>query len=172
MFLSFQVSDDTPGSWNATLSRGPKARTVRKSPEGSSNVVDSGFSTEAKDVSSGASTLGSPSAASNGLAAGNKMVLLGQSHPPALDVRWDTWESGVPGITAMPATLPSPTSGEDELLHLLDVIHRKTVRLRREFESKVNELIHQTYYTSGIIPFAPKSALDALESAKPQRGME
>ncbi len=48
------VSDETPGSWNATLPRGPKARTVRKSPEGSSNVVDSGFSTEAKDVSSGA----------------------------------------------------------------------------------------------------------------------
>ena len=79
---------------------------MRKSPEGSSNVVDSGFSTEAKDVSSsGASTLGSPSAASNGLSGlggggtGGKMVLLGQSHPPALDVRWDTWESGVPGIS-------------------------------------------------------------------------
>ena len=146
--LARQVSDDTPGSWNATLSRGPKARTVRKSPEGSSNVVDSGFSTEAKDVSSGASTLGSPSAASNGLGGGttgSKMVLLGQSNPPALDVRWDTWESGVPGITA--AAAPSSaaaaiasvaTSGEDELLHLLDVIHRKTVRLRREFESKVS----------------------------------
>ena len=126
---------------------------MRKSPEGSSNVVDSGFSTEAKDVSSGASTLGSPSAASNGLgggpAGGGKMVLLGQSHhPPALDVRWDTWESGVPGVTAAAsatAAMPSSasastaaTSGEDELLHLLDVIHRKTVRLRREFESKVN----------------------------------
>ena len=127
---------------------------MRKSPEGSSNVVDSGFSTEAKDVSSGASTLGSPSAASNGLGGGptgggGKMVLLGQSHhPPALDVRWDTWESGVPGITAASAAaMPSSaaatasagaTSGEDELLHLLDVIHRKTVRLRREFESKVN----------------------------------
>ena len=150
--LFLQVSDDTPGSWNATLSRGPKARTVRKSPEGSSNVVDSGFSTEAKDVSSGASTLGSPSAASNGLGGGStgKMVLLGQSHhPPALDVRWDTWESGVPGVTAASASaaaaIPSSaasaaaaTGGEDELLHLLDVIHRKTVRLRREFESKVN----------------------------------
>ena len=128
---------------------------MRKSPEGSSNVVDSGFSTEAKDVSSGASTLGSPSAASNGLGGpttggGGKMVLLGQSHhPPALDVRWDTWESGVPGVTAASATaaasaMPSSaasaaaTGGEDELLHLLDVIHRKTVRLRREFESKVN----------------------------------
>ena len=128
---------------------------MRKSPEGSSNVVDSGFSTEAKDVSSGASTLGSPSAASNGLGVpttggGGKMVLLGQSHhPPALDVRWDTWESGVPGVTAaasasaaaaMPSSAASAaaTSGEDELLHLLDVIHRKTVRLRREFESKVN----------------------------------
>ena len=130
---------------------------MRKSPEGSSNVVDSGFSTEAKDVSSGASTLGSPSAASNGLGGGptgggGKMVLLGQSHhPPALDVRWDTWESGVPGVTAAAsataaAAMPSSasasaaaTSGEDELLHLLDVIHRKTVRLRREFESKVND---------------------------------
>ena len=139
------MSDDTPGSWNATLSRGPKARTVRKSPEGSSNVVDSGFSTEAKDVSSGASTLGSPSAASNGLGGtGSKMVLSGQSHPPALDVRWDTWESGVPGITAAApssaaaAASVATTSGEDELLHLLDVIHRKTVRLRREFESKVS----------------------------------
>ena len=118
-------------------------------------MVDSGFSTEAKDVSSGASTLGSPSAASNGLGTGGstgKMVLLGQSHhPPALDVRWDTWESGVPGVTAasasaaaaaMPSSAASAasaaTSGEDELLHLLDVIHRKTVRLRREFESKVN----------------------------------
>ena len=116
-------------------------------------MVDSGFSTEAKDVSSGASTLGSPSAASNGLGIGGstgKMVLLGQSHhPPALDVRWDTWESGVPGVTAaasasaaaaMPSSAASAaaTSGEDELLHLLDVIHRKTVRLRREFESKVN----------------------------------
>ena len=125
---------------------------MRKSPEGSSNVVDSGFSTEAKDVSSGASTLGSPSAASNGLGTGGstgKMVLLGQSHhPPALDVRWDTWESGVPGVTAaataaasaMPSSAASvaATGGEDELLHLLDVIHRKTVRLRREFESKVN----------------------------------
>ena len=127
---------------------------MRKSPEGSSNVVDSGFSTEAKDVSSGASTLGSPSAASNGLGVpttggGGKMVLLGQSHhPPALDVRWDTWESGVPGVTAAAsatAAMPSSasasaaaSSGEDELLHLLDVIHRKTVRLRREFESKVN----------------------------------
>ena len=125
---------------------------MRKSPEGSSNVVDSGFSTEAKDVSSGASTLGSPSAASNGLGTGGstgKMVLLGQSHhPPALDVRWDTWESGVPGVTAaataaasaMPSSAApvAATGGEDELLHLLDVIHRKTVRLRREFESKVN----------------------------------
>ena len=126
---------------------------MRKSPEGSSNVVDSGFSTEAKDVSSGASTLGSPSAASNGLGGGStgKMVLLGQSHhPPALDVRWDTWESGVPGITAATAAAAMPssasaaaTSGEDELLHLLDVIHRKTVRLRREFESKVN--IHKIF---------------------------
>ena len=78
------------------------------------------------------------------------MVLLGQSHhPPALDVRWDTWESGVPGVTAAAsaaAAMPSSasvaaTSGEDELLHLLDVIHRKTVRLRREFESKVNTYI-------------------------------
>ena len=142
------MSDDTPGSWNATLSRGPKARTVRKSPEGSSNVVDSGFSTEAKDVSSGASTLGGGSPASNGggqLHQQQKMVL-GQAHPPPLDVRWDTWENGVPGVTAAaaasagPAATGSAGGGEDELLQLLDVIHRKTVRLRREFESKVSAL--------------------------------
>ena len=140
------MSDDTPGSWNATLSRGPKARTVRKSPEGSSNVVDSGFSTEAKDVSSGASTLGGGSPASNG---GGQLqqqkMVLGQAHPPPLDVRWDTWENGVPGVTAAsasagPAATGSAGGGEDELLQLLDVIHRKTVRLRREFESKVSAL--------------------------------
>ena len=150
------MSDDTPGSWNATLSRGPKARTVRKSPEGSSNVVDSGFSTEAKDVSSGASTLGG-SPASNGLGGGNgggaghqQKMVLGQALPPALDVRWDTWENGVPGVTAASASAaaagPAATaSGEDELLQLLDVIHRKTVRLRREFESKVSVLDNHIY---------------------------
>jgi hypothetical protein len=132
------ISDDTPGSWNATLPRGPKAGRVRKSPEGSSNVVDSGFSTEAKDVS-GASTLGSPSVGPAG-----KSTMLG-NHPLALDVRWDTWENGVPGVSAIPATSSCPSdSAEDELFYLLDVIHRKTVRLRKDIEAKVGKIIQNT----------------------------
>ena len=75
------------------------------------------------------STLGSPSVGP----AGNNKLLLGHHqnpHPMALDVRWDTWENGVPGSASSP-------SSEDELLYLLDVIHRKTVRLRKDFETKV-----------------------------------
>lgn len=133
-------SDEIPGSWNGpngghshgggqgalgTLSR-TKPR-VRKSFEGSSagsNIIDSGFSTETnnttmtKDISSilgGATQLG-----------------VGPLHTPrtvvqALDVRWDGWEGGVHG---------SPPE-QDELLFLLDVIHRKTAKLKKEADSKV-----------------------------------
>lgn len=117
------VSDDI-GSWSGsgTLPRtsggqaggGTGGKKVRKSPEGS-HIADSGFSTETKDPvsTSTTGTLMSP---------GSKMVV-----PPQLDVRWDTWEDGV----------PQQQQHEDELMHLLDVIHRKTVRLKRDVDTKV-----------------------------------
>lgn len=134
-------SDEIPGSWNGpthhaagannhtggvagqnTLSR-TKPR-VRKSYEGSSagsNIIDSGFSTETnnttmtKDISS---ILGSGAQATP------------RAHNQPLDVRWDTWEGGPPG---------SPPE-QDELLFLLDVIHRKTAKLKKEADSKVRQV--------------------------------
>ena len=134
-------SDEIPGSWNGpshhtagssnqvagvggqnTLSR-TKPR-VRKSYEGSSagsNIIDSGFSTETnnttmtKDISS---ILGS----------GAQATSRSHNNQP-LDVRWDTWEGGPPG---------SPPE-QDELLFLLDVIHRKTAKLKKEADLKVSE---------------------------------
>ncbi|XP_059097003.1 uncharacterized protein LOC131891447 isoform X2 [Tigriopus californicus] len=128
-------SDEIPGSWNGSTGVGTLPRSgnhrgqkIRKSPEGSSagsNIVDSGFSTETtKDISSsGTSTL----LASN--SSGGRAM---NSHPNyAMDVRWDTWEQG-PSHSHQPA--------EDELQFLLDVIHRKSVRLRRDLDGKTLEL--------------------------------
>jgi hypothetical protein len=45
-----------------------------------------------------------------------------------VDVRWD-WSPGVDGNR--------PAQSEDELMVLLDLIHRKSVRLRNEVEETV-----------------------------------
>lgn len=110
------LSDDIPSSWNVSnpnTGSMPRLRKLRKSPEGSntsaSTVQDSGFSTE-KD--SGTSTLLSP--------ATGKMGGLYTASPP--EVRWDTW--------MMTGPASSPQEQDDELMSLLDVIHRKAVKLR------------------------------------------
>ena len=110
------LSDDIPSSWNVSnpnTGSMPRLRKLRKSPEGSntsaSTVQDSGFSTE-KD--SGTSTLLSP--------ATGKLGGLYTASPP--EVRWDTW--------MMTGPTSSPQEQDDELMSLLDVIHRKAVKLR------------------------------------------
>ena len=108
------ISDDIPQSWNTVQPNTgsmPRQRKLRKSPEGSSTgstVVDSGFSTE-KDISSGVSTLLSPATASK----------TAYSSP---EVRWPVDTSRM--------SMSSPPPDSDELLGLLDVIHRKVVKLR------------------------------------------
>ena len=107
------ISDDIPQSWNTVQPNTgsmPRQRKLRKSPEGSSTgstVVDSGFSTE-KDISSGLSTLLSPATASK--TAYNS------------EVRWP--------LDTSQMSLSSSPPDSDELLGLLDVIHRKVVKLR------------------------------------------
>ena len=107
------ISDDIPQSWNTVQPNTgsmPRQRKLRKSPEGSSTgstVVDSGFSTE-KDISSGVSTLLSPASATKSAPA---------------EVRWP-----VDPVRMSLSSPPPPDS--DELLGLLDVIHRKVVKLR------------------------------------------
>ena len=112
------ISDDIPSSWNTVgHSAGhtgsiPRQRKLRKSPEGSSTststVADSGFSTE-KDISGGL---------------GGVSTLLS---PTGGQMRW-------PGQERMSSLSSSPPPGtvEDELLGLLDVIHRKAVKLRAQ----------------------------------------
>ena len=100
----------------------PRTRKLRKSPEGSTNststVPDSGFSTE-KDISGGQ--------VSGGLGLGNLLS------PAGGQLRW-----AQPGQERMPASLPTspppsaPAPDSDELLGLLDVIHRKAVKLRAQ----------------------------------------
>ena len=111
------ISDDIPSSWNVshgTNTGSIPRRKLRKSPEGSSTststVADSGFSTE-KDISGGGG--GGVSALLSPAAAGQ--------------MRW-------PGQERMSSLSSSPPPGtvEDELLGLLDVIHRKAVKLRAQ----------------------------------------
>ena len=99
----------------------PRLRKLRKSPEGSSTgstVADSGFSTE-KDGNSGTSTLLSP-------ANGGKGQLYTSSYASPPEVRWDTWMMS----SSHPGPPGSPPPEDDELMSLLDVIHRKAVKLR------------------------------------------
>jgi len=124
------ISDDIPHSWNVpnpNTGSMPRVRRLRKSPEGSSTgstVQDSGFST-GKDENSGTSTLLSPA---TGGKMGPPIYPLPTVSPP--DVRWDrdTW------MMASPPSPPpgTPGSHEDELMCLLDVIHRKAVKLRAQ----------------------------------------
>eukprot|EP00090_Calanus_glacialis_P000862 TRINITY_DN10610_c0_g1_i2.p1 TRINITY_DN10610_c0_g1~~TRINITY_DN10610_c0_g1_i2.p1 ORF type:complete len:989 (-),score=168.99 TRINITY_DN10610_c0_g1_i2:2508-5474(-) len=122
------ISDDIPHSWNVpnpNTGSMPRVRRLRKSPEGSSTgstVQDSGFSTE-KDGNSGTSTLLSPA---TGGKMGPPMYPLPTLSPP--DVRWDTW------MMSSPSSPPPGAVGshEDELMCLLDVIHRKAVKLRAQ----------------------------------------
>ena len=53
------------------------------------------------------------------------------------DVRWDTWEHGSSAVGASQLLHggTTTTSEGDELFYLLDVIHRKTVRLRKDVET-------------------------------------
>ena len=69
-------------------------------------MADSGFSTEK----------GQDSVSTQG----------GKYSPP--EVRWDTWT-----MSRHASSPPSPPpGGEDELMSLLDVIHRKAVKLRSQ----------------------------------------
>ena len=76
------------------------------------------------------------------LGGGTSSVIAGS---PA-DVRWDTWEHGSSAVGASQLLhhhANASTSEGDELLYLLEVIHRKTVRLRKDVETnKVSEQIH------------------------------
>ena len=132
------ISDDIPSSWNVSnpnTGSMPRLRKLRKSPEGSSTgstVADSGFSTE-KDGNSGTSTLLSPA---TGGKTGPPLYTLPTVSPP--DVRWDNWT--MPSPSSPP---PGPAgSHEDELMCLLDVIHRKAVKLRAQ------QIVEQDYEDS------------------------
>ena len=138
------ISDDIPQSWNTVQPNTgsmPRQRKLRKSPEGSSTgstVVDSGFSTE-KDISSGVSTLLSPASASKSAPA---------------EVRWPV----VTDPAVMSLSSP-PTPESDELLGLLDVIHRKVVKLRAvqlveaEYEESRQQQQHEgRKVRSGLTP--------------------
>ena len=132
------ISDDIPSSWNVSnpnTGSMPRLRKLRKSPEGSSTgstVADSGFSTE-KDGNSGTSTLLSPA---TGGKTGPPIYPLPTVSPP--DVRWDTFRM------SSPSSPPPGAAGshEDELMCLLDVIHRKAVKLRAQ------QIVEQDYEDS------------------------
>ena len=115
------ISDDIPSSWNTTQPNTgsmPRTRKLRKSPEGSTNststVPDSGFSTE-KDISGGQ--------VSGGLSG----ALLS---PAGGQLRWPLGHERMP--SSLPGSPPPPAPDSDELLGLLDVIHRKAVKLRAQ----------------------------------------
>jgi len=110
---------------------------VRKSPEGSpsagSNVADSGFGT------------------SNEQHSNNTLLLhqhhhnhpqqqqLQQQHHRMAEVRWDAWER-----------LKPP---EDELHLLLDAIHRKAGRLRRDLDARVSLTLSMRPRGKKKVPF-------------------
>ncbi len=78
------------------------------------------------------------------------LLLMSMSNPGLIQVglvdgveaaAWDGEAGYYRGAaTAAPPVNPgsSPQGGQDELLNLLDVIHRKTVRLRRDLDSRVS----------------------------------
>ena len=116
------LSDDIPSSWNTVTQPNtgsmPRQRKLRKSPEGSTNststVPDSGFSTE-KDISGGQ--------VSGGL--GGHLL-----SPAGGQLRWPMGGERMP--TSLSGSPPPPAPDSDELLGLLDVIHRKAVKLRAQ----------------------------------------
>eukprot|EP00092_Neocalanus_flemingeri_P106006 GFUD01135959.1.p1 GENE.GFUD01135959.1~~GFUD01135959.1.p1 ORF type:complete len:966 (-),score=163.01 GFUD01135959.1:94-2991(-) len=134
------ISDDIPSSWNVSnpnTGSMPRLRKLRKSPEGSSTgstVADSGFSTE-KDGNSGTSTLLSPATGGKTGPPIYPLPILSSSPP---DVRWDTVRM------SSPSSPPPGAAGshEDELMCLLDVIHRKAVKLRAQ------QIVEQDYEDS------------------------
>ena len=109
---------------------------MRKSPEGSSTstVPDSGFSTE-KDISGG------------GGSGGGTLLL----SPAGGQVRW-------PGQELRMASLSDqqPPDNSDELLGLLDVIHRKAVKLRAQ------QLVEAEWSAHG----GPPNALSAQKQSR------
>lgn len=118
------ISDDIPSSWNTVTQPNtgsmPRTRKLRKSPEGSTNststVPDSGFSTE-KDISGGQ--------VSGGLG-GNLLS------PAGGQLRWPQGHERMPASLPGSPPPPAPAPDSDELLGLLDVIHRKAVKLRAQ----------------------------------------
>ena len=118
------ISDDIPSSWSTVTQHNtgsmPRTRKLRKSPEGSTNststVPDSGFSTE-KDISGGQ--------VSGGLG-GNLLS------PAGGQLRWAQGHERMPSSLPGSPPPPAPAPDSDELLGLLDVIHRKAVKLRAQ----------------------------------------
>ena len=119
------ISDDIPSSWNTVTQPNtgsmPRTRKLRKSPEGSTNststVPDSGFSTE-KDISGGGG-----GQVSGGL--GGALL-----SPAGGQLRWPLGQERMPA--SLPGSPPPLAPDSDELLGLLDVIHRKAVKLRAQ----------------------------------------
>lgn len=145
------ISDDIPSSWNTTQPNTgsmPRTRKLRKSPEGSTNststVPDSGFSTE-KDISGGQ--------VSGGLSG----ALLS---PAGGQLRWPLGHERMP--SSLPGSPPPPAPDSDELLGLLDVIHRKAVKLRAQ------QLVEAEWAQAGserLKGRAPLGAIHEHESA-------
>ena len=131
-------SSTVPGSTNIGTSMS-NSRGFRKSGSGSVKknfpdsshgvhlAADSGFSTEtSKETASGGSAILSPTSATVRSSGGSQ---------PA-DVRWDWPPYPDPGVKP---------GHEDELMFLLDLIHRKSVKLRSEVDENakvVTELLY------------------------------